>query len=167
MLFVRPDKPIRMSTDTPDSTSNSTSVCHAWAYIGSANLSESAWYVFFLIPPLPTRQKQPTNHDNNRGRLVIDRDTKKPKLNCRNWECGVLVPITSQAESEPEPEPAKKDKGKDKSTPSADSGPGPAKQDAESESATALDIFRGKVPVPMRMPGRRYEGTELRPWFMF
>ncbi|SPQ22375.1 5c7a7958-a57c-4b24-83ed-ea1e08282303 [Thermothielavioides terrestris] len=39
-----------------------------FAYVGSANLSESAW-----------------------GRLVRDRATGKPKLTCRNWECGVLV----------------------------------------------------------------------------
>ncbi|KAI0911948.1 tyrosyl-DNA phosphodiesterase-domain-containing protein [Ustulina deusta] len=53
--------------------------CHgksqpSWAYIGSANLSESAW-----------------------GRLVKDRSSGQPKLNCRNWECGVLIPMESQA----------------------------------------------------------------------
>ncbi|KAL6719708.1 hypothetical protein ACLMJK_001629 [Lecanora helva] len=42
----------------------------AWAYIGSANCSESAW-----------------------GKLTKDRATKAPKLNCRNWECGVLFPV--------------------------------------------------------------------------
>ncbi|CAD6568535.1 MAG: hypothetical protein ASARMPRED_001852 [Alectoria sarmentosa] len=41
-----------------------------WAYVGSANCSESAW-----------------------GKLFKDRATKEPKLNCRNWECGVLVPV--------------------------------------------------------------------------
>ncbi|RWA11986.1 hypothetical protein EKO27_g3087 [Xylaria grammica] len=46
----------------------------SWAYIGSANLSESAW-----------------------GRLVKDRASGQPKLNCRNWECGVLIPMESQA----------------------------------------------------------------------
>ncbi|KAI0526361.1 tyrosyl-DNA phosphodiesterase-domain-containing protein [Xylaria bambusicola] len=45
-----------------------------WAYLGSANLSESAW-----------------------GRLVKDRASGQPKLNCRNWECGVLIPMESQA----------------------------------------------------------------------
>ncbi|KAI1367803.1 tyrosyl-DNA phosphodiesterase-domain-containing protein [Xylaria arbuscula] len=45
-----------------------------WAYIGSANLSESAW-----------------------GRLVKDGGLGQPKLMCRNWECGVLIPIDSQA----------------------------------------------------------------------
>lgn len=28
-----------------------------------------------------------------RGRLVKDRGTGSEKLNCRNWECGVLVPV--------------------------------------------------------------------------
>ena len=42
----------------------------AWAYVGSANCSESAWG----------------------SRLVKDKTTKAPKLNCRNWECGVLIP---------------------------------------------------------------------------
>ncbi|KAF2965773.1 hypothetical protein GQX73_g7803 [Xylaria multiplex] len=46
----------------------------SWAYIGSANLSESAW-----------------------GRLVKDRASGQPKLNCRNWECGVLIPMESEA----------------------------------------------------------------------
>ncbi|KAI1495682.1 tyrosyl-DNA phosphodiesterase-domain-containing protein [Biscogniauxia marginata] len=42
----------------------------SWAYVGSANLSESAW-----------------------GRLVKDKASGRPKLNCRNWECGVLIPV--------------------------------------------------------------------------
>ncbi|KAK3333282.1 tyrosyl-DNA phosphodiesterase-domain-containing protein [Cercophora scortea] len=41
---------------------------HGFAYVGSANLSESAW-----------------------GRLVKDRSTGSPKITCRNWECGVLI----------------------------------------------------------------------------
>ncbi|KAI0013953.1 phospholipase D/nuclease [Xylariaceae sp. FL0662B] len=45
----------------------------AYAYVGSANLSESAW-----------------------GRLVKEKGTGNPKLTCRNWECGVLVPSLSQ-----------------------------------------------------------------------
>ncbi|KAL2067954.1 hypothetical protein VTL71DRAFT_16052 [Oculimacula yallundae] len=51
----------------------------AWAYVGSANLSESAW-----------------------GRLVKDRTTKEPKLTLRNWECGVViqVPVTIKANLE-------------------------------------------------------------------
>lgn len=46
----------------------------SWVYLGSANLSESAW-----------------------GRLVKDRASGQPKLNCRNWECGVLIPMPDEA----------------------------------------------------------------------
>lgn len=43
----------------------------AWAYTGSANLSESAW-----------------------GKVVQDRSKGHPlKINCRNWECGVVFPV--------------------------------------------------------------------------
>ncbi|KJZ73359.1 hypothetical protein HIM_07153 [Hirsutella minnesotensis 3608] len=41
-----------------------------WAYVGSANLSESAW-----------------------GRMVKDRQSGNPKMSCRNWECGVVIPV--------------------------------------------------------------------------
>ncbi|KAI9826233.1 MAG: hypothetical protein M1819_007400 [Sarea resinae] len=74
-----------------------------WAYIGSANLSESAW-----------------------GRLVKDRATKSPKLNCRNWECGVIIPIPEVSER----------LGQDE-TPS-------------------MDIFNGHVPMPLNFPGKPY-----------
>ncbi|PFH59332.1 hypothetical protein XA68_12509 [Ophiocordyceps unilateralis] len=46
----------------------------AWAYVGSANLSESAW-----------------------GRLVKDKQSGKAKMSCRNWECGVVVPVGGAA----------------------------------------------------------------------
>ncbi|KAF2670234.1 phospholipase D/nuclease [Microthyrium microscopicum] len=42
----------------------------AWAYIGSANLSESAW-----------------------GKVVKDSKKKEMKMVCRNWECGVLLRV--------------------------------------------------------------------------
>lgn len=51
-----------------DEAQPSTSL--GWTYIGSANCSESAW-----------------------GRLTKDKVSKAPKLNCRNWECGVLLPL--------------------------------------------------------------------------
>lgn len=86
----------------------------AWAYVGSANCSESAW-----------------------GKLVKDRVSKTPKLNCRNWECGVLLPHARfQA---------------------PDSSPGYPK------SITGLDIFKGLVPIPMQYPGDEY--SSRRPWF--
>ncbi|KAF4458202.1 Tyrosyl-DNA phosphodiesterase 1 [Fusarium austroafricanum] len=47
-----------------------------WVYIGSANLSESAW-----------------------GRIVKDRATGQPKMSCRNWESGVVVRISNTKNS--------------------------------------------------------------------
>lgn len=81
----------------------------------------------------------------NRGRLVQDRTStiksnpKPPKLNCRNWECGVIVPVS---ESEKKPD------------------------DEVKEGGGMLDVFRGTVPVPMSVPGKKYEGdARLKPWY--
>ncbi|KAI9697925.1 MAG: hypothetical protein M1836_004277 [Candelina mexicana] len=65
MLFARPQSSINER-------------CTPWAYVGSANLSESAW-----------------------GRLSQDKVSKAPKLMCRNWECGVLVPIPASDVKQP------------------------------------------------------------------
>lgn len=46
----------------------------AWVYVGSANCSESAW-----------------------GKRSWDRARKEWKIMCRNWECGVLVPVLDPA----------------------------------------------------------------------
>ena len=86
----------------------------AWAYVGSANCSESAW-----------------------GKLVKDRTSKAPKLNCRNWECGVLLPLARvQAQDLSSGDPKK---------------------------ITGLEVFNGLVPVPMQHPGEEYGSR--RPWF--
>ncbi|KAK6541701.1 hypothetical protein TWF694_007494 [Orbilia ellipsospora] len=50
-----------------------------WAYVGSANLSESAW-----------------------GKLIWDRSQKQFKMSNRNWECGVLMPVASQQDGQKE-----------------------------------------------------------------
>ncbi|OTA97684.1 hypothetical protein M434DRAFT_7630 [Hypoxylon sp. CO27-5] len=85
----------------------------AYAYVGSANISESAW-----------------------GRLVKERGTGNPKLTCRNWECGVIVPISSQ-----------------------DSGGDGSHQSSQSK-------FHNIIPVPMEIPGEAYGATKSkRPWF--
>ncbi|KAH6975901.1 tyrosyl-DNA phosphodiesterase-domain-containing protein [Ilyonectria sp. MPI-CAGE-AT-0026] len=87
-----------------------------WAYIGSANLSESAW-----------------------GRLVKDRATGKPKMSCRNWECGVVIRVPGASKAQVQ-------------------AGGPR------EDVSDMGIFKGTIPVPMRFPGRRYRETE-EPWF--
>lgn len=89
----------------------------AWAYVGSANCSESAW-----------------------GRLVKDRVSKQPKLTCRNWECGVLLPL----------------------------GLGNTGSDSTSNEALELQNlsrFEATVPVPMELPATTFSDNGLKPWF--
>ncbi|KAL7932010.1 phospholipase D/nuclease [Trichoderma chlorosporum] len=83
-----------------------------WAYVGSANLSESAW-----------------------GRLSRDKSTGGIKMNCRNWECGVIISV---------PESKTFDK-----TPAA---------------SADMAMFAGTVPVPMQVPGPAYASND-QPWF--
>ncbi|EGR48686.1 uncharacterized protein TRIREDRAFT_61946 [Trichoderma reesei QM6a] len=78
-----------------------------WAYVGSANLSESAW-----------------------GRLSRDRSTKAIKMNCRNWECGVILPVPES-------------KAVDMARAGGD-----------------MAMFAGTVPVPMQVPGPAYASSD-------
>lgn len=82
----------------------------------------------------------------NRGRLVKDRATGKPKITCRNWECGVVM---------------------------AANGPPSASTVGETHAGGSHDeygLFDGRLPVPMQVPGIPYihphnsSGTDL-PWF--
>lgn len=63
-----------------------------------------------------------------------------PKLNCRNWECGVVVPTSHRLED----------------SPSANGVDGKAIKGLAEE-------FAGVVPVPMQVPGAEY--GKRRPWF--
>lgn len=163
----------------------------AWAYVGSANMSESAW-----------------------GKLVLDKKTKLWRVNCRNWECGVLLPVhfpktagdtdvgkgkevakvLQQAEHDPD-----ETESEDESTvPAAPSKPPPftntaiatasgkakarsqaqindseteSEDDGEAAPKTAaislpppeLEVFTPHVRPPFELPGRVYEGRE--PWY--
>ncbi|KAA8913161.1 tyrosyl-DNA phosphodiesterase domain protein [Sphaerosporella brunnea] len=89
----------------------------AWAYVGSANLSESAW-----------------------GRLVLDRATKSPKINCKNWECGVIIPV-----------------------PAENLGRKLSGEPVEQKGPPEMTVFRGVVPVPMKTPGEPL--GDKQPWF--
>ncbi|KAJ6150221.1 Tyrosyl-DNA phosphodiesterase [Penicillium samsonianum] len=101
LAFVHPSTPIEM----PDNKE-----CRGWAYVGSANLSESAW-----------------------GRIVKDPKTKQLKMNCRNWECGVIVPIINEKKTE--------EKGKGRET-----------QGTVPSAPLPVEIFKDTVPVPIRVP---------------
>jgi hypothetical protein len=98
-----------------------------------------------------------------RGRLVQDRSTKEPKLNCRNWECGVLVPITDKMRT---------DVSFESSSPhyvfkTAEKPHDADKLERNDLTDTSIDIakiFRDTVPVPMLTPGRPYT-PDLKPWY--
>ena len=104
----------------------------AWAYVGSANLSESAW-----------------------GKTVIDSVKKEPKLNCRNWECGVVVPISDDRIAQ------------DQATMVHTRDPGDLDEIDENEDqkvvVPSMEVFNAILDVPMEWPGEPI-GTR-RPWF--
>lgn len=127
-----------------------------------------------------------------RGKLILDRTTKAPKLNLRNWECGVLVPVfgttlpaTSSSSfslfSSHEPVSVSGEAGESGS----ETGP----EDEDDEEGTLLkedklrerelrqtereiqrsepvgmEVFDGVVPVPMETPGKKI-AFGRRPWF--
>lgn len=86
----------------------------AWAYVGSANISESAW-----------------------GKLVADKATKSLKLNCRNWECGVLVALP----------PSRVNNGD---------------LAGESGGVVSLNAFDNHIDVPFSFPAEKY--GDRKPW---
>lgn len=88
-------------------------------------------------------RKDPTadGHAEQRGRLVKDRASGKPKMSCRNWECGVVVPA-----------------------PGLESGVARKPAAAAGEIVADISVFGRKVPVPMKMPGPQY-GPKEEPWY--
>jgi hypothetical protein len=149
----------------------------AWQYVGSANLSESAW-----------------------GKLSWDKKKKEWKLGCRNWECGVIIPVMMEQPTDDEQEtklkvleavvlsddedPETEDEDRDAST---DSENGDAEESAfkagtekitkppshqamENQWKTAgarvevpsMDVF-GSENIPFEYPGADYNGKD--PWF--
>ncbi|KZL82279.1 ubiquitin interaction domain-containing protein, partial [Colletotrichum incanum] len=144
----------------------------AWAYMGSANLSESAW-----------------------GRLVKDRDSGEAKLTCRNWECGVLVAVAgnppgaadfrtwpgadedAQARRPRARAQVQTLKGHDRGEGTSKGVGGPATDNDEKRRHQQLDqdesvgldgVFGTTMPIPMKVPAGRYtsdESAASRPWF--
>ena len=87
----------------------------AWVYVGSANLSESAW-----------------------GKMTFDRQRKEAKMSCRNWECGVVIPV-----------PADRLAG----------GEGGADKDG----LPGMGVFDGILDLPFVYPAEGYDGRQ--PWY--
>ena len=132
MIFAQFQQPLTRQQDHLDDT------IVGWAYVGSANLTESAWYLNHLSPYITDTFADFIQ--TARGHLSRDRSTKQPKLNCRNWECGVIIPIPATRADLTSclAEPAQK------------------------RSVPSLSIFEGVVPVPM-VAGDEY--GRRRPWF--
>jgi hypothetical protein len=71
---------------------------------------------------------------------VKDNTTKTPKINIRNWECGVVIPVPSSML--------------------------PADRQIDHEALAdgpGMSVFDGILPIPMVAPGEEYKGR--RPWF--
>jgi hypothetical protein len=71
---------------------------------------------------------------------VKDNTTKKPKINIRNWECGVVIPVP----------PSMRPVDRQTAHEALADGPG-------------MSVFEGILPVPMIVPGEEYQGHS--PWF--
>jgi hypothetical protein len=74
----------------------------------------------------------------DRGRLVQDKVTKKPRLSCRNWECGVIIPLLVSEQH-------------------------PSMFEMVSRPPSRLEMFDRKIPVPIQGPARPMKAN--RPWF--
>lgn len=88
-----------------------------WFYVGSANCSQSAW-----------------------GKMTKDRQLGLPKLTCRNWECGVVIPMKKAVSI------SKRMDG------SSD----------QNSDIRGISMSDGIIPVPMQLAGMRYRGRN--PW---
>lgn len=66
-------------------------------------------------------------------------------MNCRNWECGVIVPVISEKKTEEE------DKG-------------PETHGSATSAPLPVEVFKDTVPVPMRVPAAPLSENR-RPFF--
>ncbi|KAK3322337.1 tyrosyl-DNA phosphodiesterase-domain-containing protein [Apodospora peruviana] len=145
MIFVRGQKAAGQNihqdrNGASGADGSATNLVGLFAYVGSANLSESAW-----------------------GKLVKDRGTGKPKLTCRNWECGVVIRIDNP------------DRGQESSTASSNGrkdsgGEHVPKHNPPMDTSSASDwrsLFEPTIPVPMELPGTPLSTTvaSKKPWF--
>ncbi|KAM6515375.1 hypothetical protein FSOLCH5_009604 [Fusarium solani] len=178
-------EPDRHDENDDSAELNAAVLSPGWAYVGSANLSESAW-----------------------GRIVKDRATGQPKMSCRNWESGVVVRVSSRNSSSSSSSSGISSRGTTSSmarananagstsknhhqssavlvslsggstevkaaeaqarvqagNPSGEPDKGGDTSHTQRQQATDMGIFDGTVPVPVRVPGRRYRAGE-EPWF--
>lgn len=104
----------------------------AWVYVGSSNVSKSAW-----------------------GELPADRTVKR--ITCRNWECGVLLPVPKDVLVPPKAAVKVKNptpEGEDSETESE------AEEEVPAKELVGMHVFKGIIDLPFEMPGSLYQGRE-------
>ena len=101
-----------------------------------------------LTPPPP----------NRRGKLVKDRKTGKERLDCRNWECGVVIPANQR-------KPAVS--AQIHTSEPTDTTPGTDEVVNVDDAQTKWTAAFADIALPLRFPGRRYAetGPGSHPWF--
>ncbi|KAI7181399.1 hypothetical protein D0869_11937 [Hortaea werneckii] len=139
----------------------------AWVYVGSANCSQSAW-----------------------GNLTVDRRSKQQKekgkekgqggwkMNCRNWECGVLLPVPrerldravkKEEGSDDGVQVKKEEEDPDETDSDLDSSSLPnyrhshGKENRDEEQLVGMEVFNGLLDLPFLFPAPEYGGRE--PWY--
>jgi hypothetical protein len=109
------------------------------------------------------------------GKVTFDKKEKQWKIGCRNWECGVLLPVPAErikkhmrSMKEPVVEKEHVD-GEGSETESEDSET-ESKRDCgtvngakKSMPLVGMEVFDQVVKPPFDMPGRKYDGRQ--PWY--
>jgi hypothetical protein len=117
------------------SESGDRSEATGWAYVGSANLSASAW-----------------------GRVVNDRKGGGGvRLDVANWECGVLVPVPAEKRV------GAVNGGVDGGRENGCAGE-VSRQPLHEDGGRLRRLFAPVLDVPFELPGKRY-GAGDEPWF--
>lgn len=104
----------------------------AWAYIGSSNVSKSAW-----------------------GELPADRMVKR--ITCRNWECGVLLPVSRDQLVRTVPMEKTKEStsaGPDSETESE------LEEETPAQESISMNVFKSIMDLPFEIPGSLYGDRE-------
>lgn len=83
--------------------------------------------------------------------MTKDRKTKEPKLNLRNWECGIIFPAGAAGLFG-------RSEAQFQTTETSDQG------------VPSWGAFKGKIPIPMLVPevggvGSTLEYGDRKPWF--
>jgi hypothetical protein len=67
-------------------------------------------------------------------------------MNCRNWECGVIVPVINKR-TDPNANQKEKEKGKGK-----DKAPEASSENDDAPAPLPVELFQDTIPVPMKIP---------------